>query len=156
MQQEAAFLIWHHVLDKERKADELSGHVIPVCLTILDSTESTSVDKSCCAGAFFVVPQLFLSFFTHVDLSTGILAAISQSAADIREQVIKSKGSSNSATVVLHSQLQHSGAAGDLLVQYASQTLCLVAEDPAVSSCCLEKLIVAAKMLHGCIMHSGP
>ncbi len=50
-QQSAAFLLWYHALSGEDKQAELAAaNVINICMTLIDSPDSTPVDKSCCAG----------------------------------------------------------------------------------------------------------
>ena len=52
MQQTAAFLLWYHALEggEEVVAEMAGNNVINICLTIMDSVDASTVDKSCAAG----------------------------------------------------------------------------------------------------------
>ncbi|GAX73803.1 hypothetical protein CEUSTIGMA_g1254.t1 [Chlamydomonas eustigma] len=106
--QPAAFLIWHHAFEGDEKLAELVGsNIINVCFNIIDSPETSPVDKSCCAG---------------------ILTAVCESP-NHRDLVIKGRSSSGSnAPTILHSHLEDGI---DIMRSYATRILRLVAEDPA-------------------------
>ena len=78
--QEAAFLLWYHALSGEEKATELvSQNIVSICLTLMDSHDSSPVDKSTAAG---------------------VLAACCRPAEN-REIIIKSKGATGNAVSIL-------------------------------------------------------
>ena len=54
MQQTAAFLLWYHALEggEEMVAEMAGNNVINICLTIMDSADASTVDKSCAAGMY--------------------------------------------------------------------------------------------------------
>ena len=56
IQQTAAFLLWYHALEggEEMVAEMASNNIINICLTIMDSVDASTVDKSCAAGGIFM------------------------------------------------------------------------------------------------------
>lgn len=114
--QEAAFLLWYHALSGAEKAGELvSNNIISTCLSLVDASETTPVDKSCAAG---------------------ILSAVCQPEEN-REVTIRGKASSGNAVVILHRTLE---TGGDLALLYVSSVLRQVAEE-AVARTALLKIM---------------
>uniref|UniRef100_A0A7R9V3G5 Armadillo repeat-containing protein 8 n=1 Tax=Chlamydomonas euryale TaxID=1486919 RepID=A0A7R9V3G5_9CHLO len=112
--QSAAFLLWHHALGQGRVADLVSNNAVNVCVSILESSETTPVDKSCAAG-----------------ILSGICLA-----EENREAVVRGKAAGVTASAALHAQLVD----GDGSLLYATRTLRMVAECSASRAVLLKQM----------------